>query len=450
MVHEEHSENLRELLQQLIDGGDVGGAMSLLLNRHPADQADLIEQLDEEPQELVVKALRPEQLAEVLEYLNEDLRWDLLTEMAPAELAPVLDRLDEDVAADIVQDLEPEQAEQVVPLLEDRAVVEELLSYPAESAGGRMSTDVVALRRDWTVEEAIWFLRRQQPNSEQPFYLYVVDRARRLTGIVSLRALITSAPFVHIESIMREDVITVRVDEDQEVVAERMRHYNLLALPVVDAEGRLRGVISADDILDVQVEEATEDMFHLAGLNDEERIFRPINEAVPPRLAWLSFNLCTAFVAALIVHSFEGTIDRVAALAVFMPMVAGMAGNAGLQTLTLVVRSLALGEIEPRDARRVLKHEAIIAAINGVLIGIFVGIVAWIWKGSGWLGFIVGAALIANIANAMLAGVLVPMLLKRFKSDPALASGVIVMFADAWGLLFFLGLGTLLVTQLGG
>jgi magnesium transporter len=240
----------------------------------------------------------------------------------------------------------------------------------------------------------------------------------------------------------------VRVDEDQEVAAERMRHYNLVAIPVVDEEARLRGVITADDILDVQVEEATEDIYHLAGLAEEERIFRPVKQAVPPRLGWLLFNLCTAFVGAFVVSVFEGTIERVAVLAVFMPMVAGMAGNAGLQTLTLVVRSIALGEIEPRDATRVLTHEVAVAVINGIAIGCLVGLIAWIWHGSTWLGLIVGAALLANIVNTMLVGAFVPMTLRRLNIDPAFASGVIVTFSDAMGFLLFLGLATLLISRL--
>jgi magnesium transporter len=228
-----------------------------------------------------------------------------------------------------------------------------------------------------------------------------------------------------------------------------MRHYNLLALPVVDADERLRGVITADDVLDVQVEEATEDIYRLAGLPEEERIFRPIREAAPPRLAWLMLNLITAFLAAATVSLFEGTIEEVAALAVFMPMVAGMGGNAGIQTITLVVRSIALGEVEVRDAWRVLQHEAIIALIKGAVIGCIVGVLAYVWMGNAWLGLIVGFAMLANIANATLVGVLVPLMLRRFHLDPALASGVIVTtFSDVVGFLVFLGLGALLVDKL--
>jgi len=241
----------------------------------------------------------------------------------------------------------------------------------------------------------------------------------------------------------------VQASEDQEIAAERMRHYNLLALPVIDAAGKVRGVITADDVLDVQVQEATEDFNRLVGLPEEERIFRPIREAVPPRLAWLMINLFTALMAAATVSIFEGTIERVAVLAVFMPVVAGMGGNAGIQTITLVVRSIALGEIEPRDAMDVLRHEAIIAFIKGVVMGVVVGVIALVWQGNAWLGLIVAVAMLANIVNATLAGVMVPLVLKRLRLDPALASGVMVTtFSDVVGFFVFLGLGAIFVDQL--
>ncbi|HLG12762.1 MAG TPA: magnesium transporter [Dehalococcoidia bacterium] len=450
MANQEQMEALRDQLRRLVEEGSLERAVALLAEEHPADQADLIYELENEDAEHLIRALPADHLAEVLEFLDEDLRAEALADLPANVIAPVLDQLDEDVAADIVQDLEPEHAGEIVQLLEDRESVQELLSYPEESAGGRMSTEVVALRRTWTVEEAIQFLRRESPDDHHPFYLYVVDEEHRLIGTVSLRALVTAAPETPIAAIMSDQaLLSVRVDEDQEVAAERMRHYNLLALPVVDASGSLRGVITADDVLDVQQEEATEDMYRLAGLPEEERIFRPIRDAVPPRLAWLSLNLITAFLAAATVSVFEGTIERVAALAVFMPMIAGMGGNAGIQTITLVVRSIALGEIETRDAMEVLRHEVIIALIKGVFIGIIVGAIAFAWMGNYWFGIIVGVAMLANIVNATLVGVMVPLALKRLRADPALASGVIVTtFSDVVGFLVFLGLGALLVTKL--
>ena len=449
MVYEEHIENLLDVVEGLLAAGEVEQAVRLLENRHAADQADLIEHLDREDQEKLVRALTPEQLGDILEHLSEDHRRQIVDELPVDALAPILNYVYEELAADIVQDLPEERQHQILPLLDERDWVTELLSYPEQSAGGRMSPDFVTLQRGWTVHEAIEFLRQEAPDTNRPFYLYVVDDAGRLAGTVSLRSLVTAPPATSIGAITNDDVISVVVTDDQEVAAERMRHYNLLALPVVDEEGRIRGVITPDSVLDVQVEEATEDMYRMVGLEEEERIFRPIRESVPPRLAWLMVNLVTAFLAASTVSIFEGTIADVAALAVFMPMVAGMGGNAGIQTITLVVRSIALGEVGPTDATRVIRHELVIALIKGVVIGLIVGTVAWLWKDSAWLGLIAGFALLANILNATLIGVLVPMTLKRLKADPALASGVIVTtFSDVVGLLFFLGLATLLVTRL--
>ncbi|HEU0072652.1 MAG TPA: magnesium transporter [Dehalococcoidia bacterium] len=450
MANQEQMETLRQRLNQILDEEEeLLRAVELLGDNHPADQADLIEQLEDGHRTRVLEALSHEHLAEVLEYLDEDMRADLLAGLPAESIAPLLDRVDEDIAADIVQDLEPGQADEVIQLLEDREAVEEILRYPPESAGGRMSREVVALRRYWTVESAISFLRSEAPDDQHPFYLYVVDEEHHLTGTVSLRSLIVAAPETPIAAIMSEEIRSVLVTDDQEVVAEQFRHYNLLALPVVDADRRLRGVITADDVLDVQVEEATEDIYRMAGLAEEERLFRPVRQAVPPRLLWLSLNLMTAFLAAATVNFFTDTIERVAALAVFMPLIAGMGGNAGIQTITLVVRSIALGEVEARDALDVLRHEALIAFVQGIVMGLASGTIAYIWMGNAWLGLIVGLALLANIANAVMVGVLVPLGLKRLGADPALASGVIVTtFSDVVGFLVFLGLGAILVSEL--
>ena len=449
MVNEDVRITLLDDVRSLIESDRMSDAYALLTFAHPADQSDVIERLDADGRLGILAGYRPDQLAELLEYLDDEVRTEITRDLIPEVLAPLLDRVDEDIAADILQDLPEDRRDEVVHLLEEREDIEELLSYPEESAGGRMLTDVVALQRRWTVNDALEFLRREVEDVDQPFYLYVVDDEGKLSGVVSLRSIVTSTPETPIAAITSPEVYSVRVDEDQEVAAERMRHYGVLALPVVDEENRLRGVITIDRVLEVQVEEATEDMLLLAGLSDEERLFRPLREAVPPRLAWLSVNLVTAFLAAFTVSVFEGTIERVAMVAIFMPIVAGMGGNAGIQTITLVVRSIALGEVQVRDARRVLEHEISIALIKGAFIGVATGILAWVWKDSAWMGLVVGIALLANIANATIAGVLVPISLRRLRLDPALASGVIVTtFSDVMGFFIFLGLATIFVAQL--
>ena len=257
-------------------------------------------------------ALSTDQKAELLEYLQDDLRGDLAGDLSATELAPVLDQMDEDVAADIVQDLEPEQQEAVVSLLEEREEIEELLSYPEESAAGRMSTEYVALRRRWTVDEAIAFLRSEIEDADQTFYLYVVDDDEHLIGVVGLRNLITSSPDTPIAAIMSRELPQRGGQEDQEVAAERMRHYNLLALPVVDDDNCLLGVITADDVLDVQVQEATEDMLRMAGVGVQERAFSPVLDSARRRIPWLTFNMAWAFAGAAIIGIFNGTLDKAA------------------------------------------------------------------------------------------------------------------------------------------
>jgi magnesium transporter len=430
----------------LIEGGAARRARLLLVQLHPADQADVLEELDEDVRRILAETLADGEFAAVLEYLREDTRLELIEELPQERLLTVLDRIEDDLAADIIQNLPEELAQVALSRSDDK--LEELVQYEEESAGGRMSADIIQMHDFWTVGRGIEYLRRQPIEVRQQPYLFVIDDYDQLVGTLTPSHLVMYPGQMRLDQIMERDPITVPVDYDQEEAAERMRHYNLLFLPVVDEEGRVRGVLTADDILDIQVEEATEDIYHLGGLTEEERIFRPVRQSIPPRLAWLSFNLATAFVGATIINFFEGTIERVATLAVFMPLVAGMAGNAGLQTLTLVVRSIALGEVEPRDAARVLKHELLIAVVNGLLIGAFVGLIAWLWKESHWLGVIVSTALLLNIANAMIVGVLVQMTLRRLKRDPALASGVIVMVADAFGFLLLLGLATLVITEL--
>ncbi|HEY7270594.1 MAG TPA: magnesium transporter, partial [Dehalococcoidia bacterium] len=349
MVQQDQFEELRDSIAELVHTGLIEQARTRLLELHPADQADIFEDLDREVIAPLFDALNTDQKAELLEYLQDELRGELAGELTASELAPVLDQLDEDVAADIVQDLEPEQQQAVVSLLEEREDITEILSYPEQSAAGRMSTEFVALHRRWTVDEAIAFLRAEVTDADQTFYLYVVDEDEHLIGVVGLRNLITASPDTPVAAIMSENFRSVGALEDQEVAAERMRHYNLLALPVVDEQNCLIGVITADDVLDVQVEEATEDMLRMAGVGVQERAFSPVLESARRRIPWLTFNMAWAFAGAFIIGIFNGTLDKLPALAIFMPMIAGQAGNAGIQTATIVVRAISLDEVHPND-----------------------------------------------------------------------------------------------------
>ena len=449
MVQQDQFEELRDSIADLVQTGLVDQAVSRLLELHPADQADIFEDLDNDVVEPLFAALSTDQKAELLEYLQDDLRGDLAGDLSATELAPVLDQMDEDVAADIVQDLEPEQQEAVVSLLEEREEIKELLSYPEDSAAGRMSTEFVALRRRWTVDEAISFLRNEIEDADQTFYLYVVDDDERLIGVVGLRNLITASPDTPIAAIMTENFRSVEALEDQEVAAERMRHYNLLALPVVDEENRLLGVITADDVLDVQVQEATEDMLRMAGVGVEERAFSPVLESARRRIPWLSFNMAWAFAGAAIIGLFSGTLDKVAALAIFMPMIAGQAGNAGIQTATIVVRAISLDEVHPNDMLALLRKEWQLGAIKGTIFGGALMAVAWITQANVYFGLVAGAAMFLNMFVASTTGVVLPLTLRRLGIDPATIAGVFdTMLTDLFGFMIYLGLATIFISHL--
>jgi magnesium transporter len=281
------------------------------------------------------------------------------------------------------------------------------------------------------------------------FYLYVVDERRHLVGVTSLRRLLLVSPETPLKRIMTADLITARVDMDQEEVARQVASYNLLAIPVVDEENKLVGVITVDDVIDVIKDEATEDIYRLAGVTGDERAFTPAAESVRKRLPWLGVNLVTAFLAAAVVAFFEDTIDQVTALAVFMPIVAGMGGNAATQTLVVMVRGIALGELNWSNSRRALIKESIVGFSNGVILGLVAAAVAWATRGSPMLGVVLCGAMIINMLVAAMAGTLVPLGLRAAHVDPALASSVfITTLTDIIGFFSFLGLATLFMRYL--
>jgi magnesium transporter len=293
-----------------------------------------------------------------------------------------------------------------------------------------------------TAQQVLETLRQMRPDAESVYYLFVTDAAGRLNGVASLRQVVVAAPDAALESFMSRQVIALAADLPVEEQARVLADSGLIALPVVDAEGRLMGALDAGNLLDTVEEEATEDMYRLAGVNKDEEVNRPIARAARDRAFWLMINTATAFLAAYVVSNFESVIAQAAVLAAFMPVVAGQGGNAGTQTLTFIVRSLALGEVGLRNAWRILLRELVIGLSNGLVIGTFVGILGMLWQGSIALGVIVGLALLANLLLASFVGVIVPLTLRALKIDPALASSIFVTATtDTCGFLIFLGLG---------
>ena len=427
--------------------GATANLLNLLQKQHPADLAQIFGELLDRDREAVFSLLaeRNGRLAmEAVSELGPEAGAALLATRPAEEIARLAQEIPSDDAAALIDDLPAELSTAVLDLMrpDESGVVEHLLEYDDQTAGRIMNPNVFALSEDITVGEAIVELQGSR-DVEMVFYLYVVDQRRHLVGVVSLRRLLVVSPETPLKRIMTTDLISAQVDVDQEEVARQVASYNLLAIPVTDEENKLVGIITVDDVIDVIKDEATEDIYRLAGVAGDESINTPAWESLRKRLPWLTVNLGTAFLAASVVALFESTIDRVTALAVFMPIVAGMGGNAATQTLTVIVRGIALGELNWTNSRRALSKEALVGIGNGVALGILAALVAWVTRGSPALGLVLGAAMIVNMFVAATAGTLIPLGLRAANVDPALASSVfITTLTDVIGFASFLGLAT--------
>lgn len=427
----------------LLQDNKLDEAAVYLRGLHPADSAEILTLLEADQQAAMVERLQAPELAMVFAQMHEEDMHDVAQYLDVETLADVLDEMEADTAADLLGEMEPAEAAEVLEQMDEAQQVASLLAFDEDSAGGIMNTAPPCLRRWMTVEEAFAFVKKHYRDASEIFYLYVVDRYFRLIGVVNLRALILADMHQTVEEIMNRDVVSVKAGTDQEEVAQILAHYDLLAVPVVDAEDHLVGLITHDDIVDVLEEEATEDIYRLAQISEDAEIFSPIGRAIRNRFPWLLINMGTAFLASSVVSMFEGTIAQAALLAAFMPIVAGQGGNAGTQTMTIVIRSLALGEIDNRDGWNALWHEVRLGLLHGLTLGILVGLVAWLWKGNPILGLVIGLAMLGNFIVSAVAGVTVPMVINWLKVDPALASGVFVTSAtDVLGFSLFLGLAT--------
>lgn len=441
-------------VRRLLRIGATANLQNLLQKQHPADLGQIFGELHESERTSAFNILverQPRLAMESVSELGPERGATLLSGRSAEEIAKLVQEIPSDDAAALVDHLPEDLSNEVLELMRKResGQVESLLDYAEQTAGRIMNPNVFALGEDLTVAEAVSALQ-SATNVEMVFYLYVVDGRRHLVGVTSLRRLLLVAPETPLKRIMTPDVISVRVDTDQEEAARLVASYNILAIPVVDEENKLVGVITVDDVIDVIKDEATEDLYRLAGVSGDERVETPAWEALKKRLPWLGVNLGTAFLAASVVAAFEDTISQATALAVFMPIVAGMGGNAGTQTLTVIVRGLALGELSWANARKALFKEAAIGLGNGAALGVVAALVAWVTKGNPVLGLLLGMAMVCNMLVASTAGTLVPLGLKAMKVDPALASSVfITTFTDVVGFASFLGLATIFLRYLG-
>ena len=436
-----------------VSRGAFANAHRILEKLHPTDVAQVLADLPDAYRLKTFRVVFQRDLnlaAAALGELGVERAARLVPRLDPAEISQLLQELDPDDAAEFLSELPEELREQVLRGMRTREAsdVEDLLQYPEETAGRIMSPKVFSVPEDATIGETIARLQ-EPPDVEMVFYIYVVDAHGTLVGVLSLRQLLQRRPEAPLSEVMVTDVLRVRTEMDQEEVAQLVASYNILAVPVVNQQGKLVGVITVDDVIDVIKEEATEDMYRMAGLGVSESVFTQAPRSIRMRIPWLAVNLATAFLAAWVVSLFEESIARFAILAVFMPMVPLLGGNAGNQTLTVMVRGIALGELSWKNSRQALLKELAVGSANGLMIGLLIAGFAWIWKGDPRIGLALAVAMVGTMVVAAVVGTLMPLTLRWLKVDPALASSVFVTTAtDVTGFLLFLSIGVSALTHL--
>lgn len=445
--HDKTARQLR-LLSDALDSGRLGPVRRLVNTLSPAEIGNLLESLPPAKRTIVWGLVDAEDDGEVLVHVGEEVRESLLAEMDPDEIIAAASDLEIDDLADLVEDLPDTVIDEVLKSMdrENRERLEQVLSYPEDTAGRLMNPDVVTVRTDTTIDVVLRYLRLRGELPEHTDHLYVVSRRHQYLGRIALAALLTHEPGTPINKLVDDEQAAIDVDEPANEVARKFSDHDWLSAPVVDDNNILLGRITIDDVVDIIRNQAEHQALSAAGLDEDEDLFSPVPRAVRRRVVWLAVNMVTAFVASSVVGQFEGTIEKIVALAVLMPIVAGMGGNAGTQVLALMVRGLALGQVGASNVRTLLWKEVRVALCNGLMLGTIVGSFAWMWFRDARLGLVIGTALTINFCVAALTGVLAPLTLKRMNLDPALAGGVILTaMTDTLGFLTFLGLATLVL-----
>ena len=434
-----------ERVLHAVEFGDDETARELVEPLHPADIADLIELAARDEREGLVKALAGIVDADVLVEMNDHVRETLLDALEPHQVADIAGQMETDDAVAILEDLDADEQHAVLQAMEpdDRAAVEEALSYPEESAGRLMQRDLCAVPEHWKVGQVIDYLRSTDELPTDFWEVFVVSPSHHPVGTCKLSTILRSPRGMPVRDIMIDEQTLIPVDMDQEDVALRFQKYALVSAAVTDSAGRLVGMITVDDIVHIIQEEASEDVLLLSGVGDEGDINEPVGESYRARVRWLIANLLTALVAAFVIRQFEHSIERLAILAVLMPIVAGVGGNAGTQTLAVTVRAIATNQLTGSNRWRAVGREIRVAMLNGLTIAVLIGVGVTLVLGSPQLGAVIAAAMLINIVVAGFAGVMVPLTLERAGADPAVASSVFVtMVTDSMGFLAFLGLAT--------
>ncbi|MDN7241460.1 magnesium transporter [Planococcus sp. N028] len=442
-----------ELLMELLVRGEVESFREEFLSYHPYDQAVFYERAEPAMRELLYQYLSPKEMAEIYAAieLDDEEYEELFKEMNSIYAADLLSLLPTDDAVDVLNKLNKEQVATYLSIMpkESARQIKDLLHYEEYTAGSIMTTEFVAIPENSTVRSAMNILRNAAPNAETIYYVFVIDEDRKLTGIVTLRDLIIADEDTLISNIMSERVVSVSVGEDQEEVARMIQDYDFLAMPVVDFQNHLLGIITVDDIIDVLDEEASDDYSKLAGVTDMDNFDKGPFTAAKKRLPWLILLTFLGMLTANLMGLFEATLDQVALLAVFIPLIAGMAGNSGTQALAVAVRGIATGDIEEESKVKLLLREAGTGLITGTVCGAVVIGLVYFWKGELLIGVLVGTAVMGSIFVATLAGSFIPLLIHRMKIDPAVASGpFITTLNDIISILIYLGLATTFLSQL--
>ena len=450
------AERFVEPVGDAIEARDVARIRALFDELHPADLADVIALLHEDDRLLLIELLGGSLPAEVLPELDAGLTEEVVTAMRPEAVAESLSELDTDDAAFILEELDDDTREEILSrtAAPDRIAINQAFDFEEESAGRLMQREVFAAPSYWTVGQIIDRLRGKEELPDRFYEVFVIDPANKPIGAVPLATLLKTQRDVQIDAIMNDDLWPIPVTMDQEDVAYKFEQYNLISAPVVDESGRLVGMITVDDVVEIVHAETHEDMLALGGVESDAGITDTVIETVRSRFSWLAVNLGTAILASMVIAVFGAAIEKVVALAVLMPIVASMGGNAGTQTLTVAVRSLAMRDLTASNAARIVWRETIVGGVNGVLFAVIMGVLAGLWHMSAGasdaeairLGVVIGAAMIINLIAAGLAGILVPLGLQRAGADPAVSSAVFVTtVTDVVGFFVFLGLAALVL-----
>ncbi|MFL2510497.1 MAG: magnesium transporter [Alphaproteobacteria bacterium] len=435
-------------INEFIDNSNISKLDNFVKNLHNADIAEIIQNFDDESRLKFILKVKNYFDPEILTYLNESIRDEIIEQLDIKQLASNASALDVDDAVDVIEDLEESDKEVFLDNISEseRELIKEGLNYPEDSAGRLMQREFVSIDLDWNVGDAIDFLRKNKDDLPEDFYeIYLLNKSKKISGIVPLGRLMGSKRSTPLETIKNKITRTINVLTDQEEVAFQFNKYAMVSAPVINDNEEVIGSITVDDVVDVIEEEREEDILKLGGVGQAD-IYDAVIDTTKSRFSWLLVNLLTAVIASIVIGFFQASIEKVVALAVLMPIVASMGGNAGTQTLTVSVRALAMKELTTSNAFKIIAKETLVGGINGIIFAIIIGLLSSYWFEDYLLGIVIAMAMIINLLIAGMAGILIPITLNKFKVDPALASGVILTtITDVFGFLSFLGLASILL-----